>query len=67
MKIYEKVREYITSHHLIQKSVAQAAGIPSVTFNAMLNGKRKMYAEDLGAICWALGVSADIFIDKKTA
>lgn len=61
MQVYEKVREYIENNHLKQKSVAEAACIPNVTFNAILNGKRKMYAEDLKAICIALNVSADIF------
>ena len=61
MQVYERVREYIEANHIKQKSVAEAASIPNVTFNAMLNGKRKMYAEDLRAICFALNVSADIF------
>ena len=67
MQVYEKVREYIDTHHLKQKSIAEAAGIPNVTFNAMMNGKRKMYADDLCDICRVLGVSADIFIGRKTA
>lgn len=64
MKIYQKVKRYIEDHYLKQKSIAEAAGIPNATFNAMLNGKRKMYAEDLKAVCLALGVSADIFINE---
>ena len=35
------------------------------TFNAMMNGKRTMYAEDLKAICIALNVSPEIFINIK--
>lgn len=62
MQIHEAVKVYINTHHLKQISVARETGIPNVTFNAILNGKRKMYAEDLRAICVALGVSADIFI-----
>ena len=62
MQIYEKVRKYIDERGFKQKAVAEAANIPNVTFNAMLNGKRKMYAEDLKAICIALNVSADTFI-----
>lgn len=67
MLVYECVREYITQHGLKQKVVADKAGIPNVIFNAMLNGRRKMYAEDLRAICIALQVSADTFIETKTA
>lgn len=65
MQVYKKVREYIESHYLKQKSVAEAAGIPNTTFNAILNGKRKLYAEDLKSICSALNVSAEIFIGKE--
>ncbi len=67
MKVYEKVREYIDAHHLKQKSIAVSAGIPNATFNAMLNGKRTMYADDLSAICKALSVSADTFVDVRQA
>lgn len=67
MHVYEKVRLYIENNHLKQVSVAKMAGIPSTTFNAMLNGKRTMYADDLRAICYALNVSAEIFIEKRSA
>lgn len=65
MKVYEKVRNYIESNHLKQISVARAANIPNPIFNAMLHGKRTMYAEDLKAICEALNVSADIFMNDN--
>lgn len=67
MQIYEKVRDYIDTNHLKQKSVAECAGIPNVMFSAMLSGKRKMYAEDLKAICLALGVPASTFIEQQSA
>ena len=43
----------------------QKAEIPNVTFNAIMNGKRTMYAEDLKAICVALNVSPETFVDYK--
>ena len=57
MQVYEKVRSYIMERGVKQKEVAQRCNIPASTFSAMLNGKRKMYAEDLRAICYALEVS----------
>lgn len=65
MYVYEKVREYIDKNGYKQKVIAEKAGIPNVTFNAMMNGKRTMYAEDLKAICIALRVSPEIFINVK--
>lgn len=66
--VYEKVRAYIIDNGLKQVSVAKKAGIPNVTFNAILNGKRTLYADDLRAICLALNVNPEIFIEvNKTA
>ncbi len=63
MCVYQKVRNYIMEHQLKQAFVAQKAGIPIEKFNAMLDGRQRMYADDLRNICNALNVSADIFID----
>lgn len=65
MRVHEKVYKYIEDNHLKQISIAEAANIPNPIFNAMLHGKRTMYAEDLKAICEALGVSADIFMSDE--
>lgn len=67
MYVYEKVKLYIQENHLKQTSIARKAGIKINTFNAMLNGKRKMYVDDLIAICYALNVSSETFIQKKGA
>lgn len=67
MRVYEKVRAYLDENGLKQKAVAQKAGISNVTFNAILNGKRTLYADDLRAICLALDVSPEKFIEVKSA
>ena len=67
MRVYEKVRAYIDEQSLKQKTVAEKADIPNVTFNAIMNGKRTLYADDLKAICIALQVSPELFIEIKTA
>lgn len=66
MSVYEKVRAYLDDNGLKQVAVAQKAGISKVTFNAIMNGKRTLYADDLRAICLALNVSPELFIDVKT-
>lgn len=63
MQVYEKVRAYIEGNGLKQKAVAEKAGISNVTFNAIMNGKRTLYADDLRAICLALNVSPELFIN----
>lgn len=67
MRVYEKVRAYIDENGLKQVTVAKKAQIPVATFNAMLNGKRTMYADDLRSICHALSVSPEAFIEIKSA
>lgn len=63
MEVYKKVRDYIEENGYKQVAIAEKAGISKVTFNAILNGKRTMYADDLKAICLALNVSPEIFIN----
>lgn len=65
MYVYEKVRAYIEQQGYKQVSIANRAGIPRTTFNAIMNGKRTMYADDLRAICLALNVSPELFIDVQ--
>ena len=67
IRVYEKVRSYLNDNGLKQVIVAQKADIPVSTFNAILNGKRIMYADDLRAICYALNVSPETFIEFKGA
>lgn len=65
MSVHEKVRAYLDDNGLKQVAVAQKSGISKVTFNAIMNGKRTLYADDLRAICLALNVSPELFIDVK--
>lgn len=65
MRVYEKVREYIDQNGYKQVTIANKVGIPKATFNAIMNGKRTLYADDLRAICLALNVSPEVFIDIK--
>lgn len=65
MQVYEKVRQYIDGQGIKQVAIAEKVGISKTTFNAIMNGKRTMYAEDLRAICLALNVSPEMFIEVK--
>lgn len=43
MRVYEKVRAYIDEMGYKQVTIAEKAGIPKATFNAILNGNRTLY------------------------
>lgn len=57
-----RIREYIIETGLKLGSVADAAGIPMNTFSAMMNGKRKITAEEYFTICGVLGVPLEKFV-----
>lgn len=63
MHVYEKIRAYIEQNGYKQVEIAEKAGIHKTTFNAIMNGKRTMYADDLCAICIALNVSPEMFVE----
>ena len=65
--VYEKVRAYMEENGYKQVLIAQKAGFSNATFNAILNGKRTLYSDDLRAICLALNVSPELFIEVKRA
>lgn len=56
-----QIREYIVSSGLKLGSIAEKTGIPMNTFSAMMNGKRKITAEEYFAICVALNVPLETF------
>jgi transcriptional regulator with XRE-family HTH domain len=62
MKVHEMIRKYIEQQGIKQGVVASKIGMSPQTMSAMLAGKRKMYVEDLRAICDALGVEAERFM-----
>ena len=65
MQVYEKVKQYLEERGIRQSFVAQKCNFSLSTFNAMMNGHRKMYAEDLRLICYALNVSPEVFIEYR--
>ena len=65
MLVYQKVKQYLKDHGIQQRFVADKCNISQSTFNAMLNGKRTMYAEDLRLICLTLNVSPELFIEYQ--
>lgn len=59
-----KIKEYLKSKGISQTFVSKKTGIPITTLNAVLNGSRKLLAEEYFVICQALGVPLDTFMEK---
>ena len=65
MNVAERLRDYLAENGVKQTVIAQKAGIPLHAFNAALNGRRHLRADELCAICDALSVSPEIFTEHK--
>lgn len=62
MGIYEKVNNYIKKNNLSYESIAKRSDISPKDFQAMMNGKQKLYPEEFRAICYALNVKPETFM-----
>lgn len=59
------IKSYLQDHGLKQKIVAEKSDIPLQTFNAILNGQRKLEVGEYFRICNAIGESVDYFANEK--
>lgn len=57
----ERIRKYIIESGMKIGTVAERANIPMNTFSAMINGKRRITAEEYFSICAALNVPIEYF------
>lgn len=63
MKVYQKVALYISENGIKQKFISDKTGISENILSMMLNGKRKMDADEFVEIIIALNVDANRFIN----
>jgi|AGTN01.3.fsa_nt_gi hypothetical protein len=61
MDINKNVREYLEKNGITQTYVSKVTKIPIKTFNAMMTGKRRMFASELIQICAALKLDSSFF------
>lgn len=65
MKIYQKISLYINENGIKQRFISDKTGIPENILSMILNGKRKMDADEFVEIILALGVDANFFINAS--
>ena len=65
MKVHERINGYITANGVATDNLSNSTGISKDRLGSMLSGKETLYAKDLKAICLALNVSPEIFIDTQ--
>lgn len=62
MKVYEKIKKYMDDNGIKQKYISDNSNIPENTLSMILNGKRKLYADEMVEIFKALGVDANTIL-----
>lgn len=62
MEANKKINDYLKEHGISQTFIAEKLGISRTRMSMMLNGKRKMTADDLIKICKILKVSPEMFM-----
>lgn len=65
MKVYQKIKQYMDEKGIKQNYVSEKSEIPENTLSMILNGKRKLDADEFIRIVLALDVSPDLFIPSK--
>lgn len=63
MRIYEKIRAFFEQSGQDRAAVAARAGMTEAELDALLSGRRTLDAEDFRAICLALNVSPELFVE----
>ena len=62
MKVNEKIKKYLEDHGITQAFLERKTGISHDKLSKILNGKRKLSAQELGIISNALEVNPNIFL-----
>lgn len=60
-----KIKSYLDERGISQVFLSEKSNIPAPKLNLALNGKRKLTFDEYEAICWALGVGVDTFLEPK--
>lgn len=63
MTVGQKIKSYLSVHKITQASVSEVTGIPPAKLNMSLNGNRGLTIDEYSLIIYALGVTADKFIE----
>lgn len=58
-----KLAKYLEDHGITQSFVSEKTGITKEKMSNILNGKRKLTGDELVAVCKALGINLDYFLD----
>lgn len=65
MDVGQKIRVYLEERDISQIELCARTNIAPAKMNLSLNGKRRFSFAEYQAICWALGVGVDTFLEPR--
>lgn len=65
MDVGQKIREYLEQQGISQIDLCARTNIAPAKMNLSLNCKRRLTFAEYQAICWALGVGVDTFLEPR--
>ena len=65
MDVGQKIARYIDEHDISQVDLCARTNISPSKMCLSLSGKRRMSFPEYQAICWALGVGVDTFLEPR--
>lgn len=66
MRLSQNINTYLNEQGIKKKYVAEKTGISENALNLVLNGKRRLLADEYVKICNALNVPFDRFINQDS-
>lgn len=63
--VQSSLREYIKSHGIKQRYIAEATGLPEYTISDIFCDRKEMKADEFMLICGAINKSPNDFITSK--
>lgn len=65
MDVGIKIKNYLEAKGISQAFLSAKSGIPPAKLNLALNSKRRLSLSEYEAICWALGVEINAFMEPR--
>jgi transcriptional regulator with XRE-family HTH domain len=65
LDVATKIKAYLEENGISQTHISKKTEIPLQKLNLTLNGNRRMTFEEYEKVCWALGLSADTFLEPR--
>lgn len=64
--VQQKIKDYLTEHGIKHQRIVRDTGISQSTWSAIMNGKRKLLADEFFLVCKSLKVPPETFMPDSS-